>query len=202
MVVWQPILRLQTRLEPHFSLLPCTFRLPYFVPPPGYSPRDSKAVRDEAARVAQSESVDQGVPETHRKANLKALKQLVPVHAFTAEGDCAEGGASEDETQEGMEDFDDEIISDDDDDDEEGEEGEEGDEEGEESEEGEEVEEDDEDDSQSEEEEAVKVLHSVGKSEWADAAKRPSAKVLNAGKRKEEPVVPTGGVSWEDVFNE
>lgn len=160
--------------------------------------------REEAAAAAQK-LAESGVPVVNQKANLKALKDLVPVHAFTAEHDDGIEEGSDEDDGGVIENFDDEIVTDDEDEDEDGE-GEEGDdgEEGEEEDEDGEEEEEEESDEEEDDVELVVAPPNRGTSP-ATADDRVPRSRSNRSERaptKGGASKPSGGISWEDVFDE
>ena len=187
-------------------------RLPYFVPPPGWIPREEMEKAKgggggegrgrKAAEAAAAEAAGEGAEGADgvvgKKQSMKSLRKIGQVHDF-AEEDMEGGEEQEDDEDEGEEEEEEEEDGEEDD----GEEGEEG----EESEEEEEEEE--------EEELVVEEVVAKGKGK-AKAKAKPvpaAAPPSDAGRKRPRggggaasskgsaAAKPDSGISWNDVFS-
>mgnify|MGYP002834970850 CR=1 FL=1 len=187
-------------------------RLPYFVPPPGWIPREEMEKAKgggggegrgrKAAEAAAAEAAGEGAEGADgvvgKKQSMKSLRKIGQVHDF-AEEDMEGGEEQEDDEDEGEEEEEEEEDGEEDD----GEEGEEG----EESEEEEEEEE--------EEELVVEEVVAKGKGKAKAKAKpvpaaappsdagrkRPRAGGGAASSKGSAAAKPDSGISWDDVFS-
>ena len=186
-------------------------RLPYFVPPPGWIPREEMEKAKgggggegrgrKAAEAAAAEAAGEGAEGADgvvgKKQSMKSLRKIGQVHDF-AEEDMEGGEEQEDDEDEGEEEEEEEEDGEEDD----GEEGEEG-------------EESEEEEEEEEEELVVEEVVAKGKGKAKAKAKpvpaaappsdagrkRPRAGGGAASSKGSAAAKPDSGISWDDVFS-
>ena len=186
-------------------------RLPYFVPPPGWIPREEMEKAKgggggegrgrKAAEAAAAEAAGEGAEGADgvvgKKQSMKSLRKIGQVHDF-AEEDMEGGEEQEDDEDEGEEEEEEEEDGEEDD----GEEGEEG-------------EESEEEEEEEEEELVVEEVVAKGKGKAKAKAKpvpaaappsdagrkRPRAGGGAASSKGSAAAEPDSGISWDDVFS-